>query len=85
MSTRDQDFITEARLQARKLWEAWLWLKGAQEQWNALDYGTSLADGADNNEGITKVQVGAVVFDTANAIKTSVMDIGHATNVANLL
>ncbi len=38
-----------------------------------------------NAAGTQAPMTGAVVFDTANAIRTQVMSVGHATNVAKLL
>lgn len=81
---RESDFITEARQAARDLWAAILKLEALQSEFNALDYGTTLPDGVGENEGINKAQIGAVVFDTANAMR-GVLDAGHATNVAKLL
>lgn len=81
---RGSDFITEARQHARKLWDAVNALEALQKEYNALDYGNTLADGVGDNEGYTKLEVGSVVFDTANAIRT-VLNSGHATNVAKLL
>lgn len=86
MSTpqRQSDYISEARKLNKQLWTAWLGLLALQPEWNAEDYGNTLADGIDGNAGITGAQIGAVVFATANAIKT-VMDAGNATNIANIL
>lgn len=81
---REQDFITEARQHARNLLNAQLALESLQTEYNALDYGTTLDDGEGDNTGITKTMVGAVVFDTANAIR-AVLAAGHATNLAKLL
>lgn len=81
---RESDFITEARQHARAFWNAINALEALQKEYNALDYGTTLDDGVGENAGITRQQVGAVVFDTANAIRT-VLNTGHATNVAKLL
>lgn len=81
---RGQDFITMARQHARELWNALNALEEMQKEWNALDYGNTLPDGEGENTGYTKDEVGAVVFDTANAIRT-VMNAGNATNVAKLL
>lgn len=82
--SREQDFITEARDANSKIWEGINALKSLQREWNALDYGTTLDDGEGENTGITKAEVGAVVFDTANALIT-VLDAGNATNMAKLL
>jgi len=84
MADRQADYITEARQAARALWDAILKLEALQSEWNALDYGTTLSDGEGENSGYTKTEVGAVVFDTANAMR-GVLNAGHATNVAKLL
>ncbi len=81
---REQDFITEARSANRAVWEGLLKLKSLQREWNALDYGTTLPPGEGENEGVTALQVGAVVFDTSNALET-VLNQGFATNMAKLL
>lgn len=83
--SREQDYITEARQLSRQIWDGVNGLVAPQREWNALDYGNTLEDGTGENGGITKAEVGAVVFDTANAIVTEVLAAGHATNMANLL
>ena len=82
--SQESDYISEARKQARNLWNAYLALKGMQSEWNALDYGSTLDDGVDANAGYTADEVGAVVFDTADAL-TTLFNTGHATNIAKLL
>lgn len=82
--SRQQDYITSARREAANLYNALLELEKLQSEWNALDYGNALPDGAGANDGITAVSVGAVIFDTANAMR-GVLDQGHATNLARLL
>ena len=54
------------------------------KEWNALDYGTTLDAGEGENAGIVRADVGAVVFGTADALRT-VLNSGHATNMAKLL
>lgn len=81
---REQDYITEVRALNRQVWDGINKLIAKQREWNALDYSNTLDDGAGDNEGVTAAEVGAVVFDTANAMVT-VLDAGHATNMANLL
>ncbi len=81
---RQQDFISEARAANKAVWDGINKLVSLQREWNALDYGTTLADGAGENAGVTKTEVGAVVFDTANAL-VATLNAGHATNMANLL
>lgn len=83
---RPSDFVTEARQAARQLWQAHQRLEALQAEWNALDYGNTLdaAAFAGENAALNAAQVGAVVFDTANAIR-AVLSAGHATNMARLL
>ena len=82
--SRQSDYISEARAANRQVWEGINALKSLQREYNALDYGNTLPDGSGENDGITKAEVGAVVFDTANALVT-LLDAGHATNMAKLL
>ena len=81
---RNSEFYDKVRQSNRLLWNAINDLQELQRQWNALDYSNTLTDGVGTNEGLTKTEVGAVVFDTANAMK-DVLDLGHATNMAKLL
>lgn len=82
--SREQDFITEARAANRAIWDGINALVALQREWNALDYGNTLDAGEGANTGITASEVGAVVFDSANAL-VGVLNTGHATNMANLL
>ena len=82
--SRQADYISEARAANRQVWDGINALKALQREYNALDYGNTLPDGSGENDGITKAEVGAVVFDTANALVT-LLDAGHATNMAKLL
>lgn len=84
MANRQQDYITEARQAAQALWAAVLQLEAMQAEWNALDYGNTLADGEGANAGYTKAEVGSVVHDTTNALR-ALFQQGHGTNIANLL
>lgn len=84
MADRQQDYITEARIAAKQLWEASNKLKALQQEWDSLDYGTTLVDGSGDNSGYTAVEVGAVVFATTDALFT-LYDSGHGTNIATLL
>lgn len=81
---REQDYITEARAANQAIWDGINALIALQREWNALDYGSTLADGDGANAGYTAAEVGAVVFDTANAF-VALLGQGHATNMANLL
>ena len=82
--SREQDFITAARAANRKIWEGINELQALQREWNARDYGTTLDDGAGENAGIVKADVGAVVFASADALD-AVLDGGIAGNMAKLL
>ena len=82
--SRQSDFISAARSANKKIWDGINELIALQREWNGLDYGTTLQDGVDGNAGYTKDEVGAVVFDTANAMVT-LLNSGHATNMAKLL
>jgi len=79
MASRDEEFVTEAREANRKIWDGINALIALQRQWNALDYGNTLAV-----DGVVAAEVGAVVFDTATAF-VAVLNAGHATNMAKLL
>ena len=78
------DYITRVRLANQKVWEGINELKALQREWNALDYGSTLPNGTGDHAGVTTAEVGAVVFDSANALST-VLDTGVATNMAKLL
>lgn len=83
-STRASDYITDVRSANRAVWDGINRLVALQREYNALDYGTTLPDGAGANAGISKAEVGAVVFDTADAL-VAVLAAGHATNMAKIL
>lgn len=82
--SREQDYITLVRTANQQVWEGINTLIALQREYNALDYGNTLDDGVGANEGVTRAEVGAVVFDTANAFVT-LLNTGHATNMAKLL
>jgi len=81
---RGSDFITLARQHNKAIWDGINALVAMQREWNALDYGNTLEPGAGANDGLTDTEVGAVVFDSANAF-VAVLAAGHATNMARLL
>lgn len=81
---RHQNYINLVRGANARIWEGINELLALQHEWNALDYGNTLADGAGDNAGVTRAEVGAVVFDTANAFLALLQE-GHATNMARLL
>jgi hypothetical protein len=84
MAQREQDFYTLARAANKAIWDGINALVALQAEWNALDYGTTLDPGEGANEGLTKTEIGAVVFDTATALRAT-QAAGHATNMAKLL
>lgn len=81
---RDAQYIEQVRGLNKQIWEGIHALIALQAEWNALDYGSTLDATSVTDDGIDRSEVGAVVFDTANAFKT-VLDTGHATNMAKLL
>lgn len=82
---RESEYITKARVYARMVWNGAQGLKSLQPEHTAQDYGTTLDTPTEgDNEGITKEQVGAAVFATADALK-ALFDTGHATNLTDLL
>lgn len=84
MAGRQQDFISNARTVNKQIWDGINALVAMQREWNALDYGNTLEDGEGANADYTADEVGAVIFDTANAM-VAVLAAGHATNMARLL
>ena len=84
MANRQQDYMTLAKQHNKAVWDGINALVALQREWNALDYGNTLPDGEGFNEGIVRSEVGAVVFDTANAM-VAVLSAGNATNMAKLL
>jgi hypothetical protein len=84
MTVRHQTYIDQARGLNRQIWEGIHALQAMQAEWNALDYGSTMEAGTGANAGIDPAEVGAVVFDSANALK-AVLNAGHATNMAKLL
>lgn len=83
-AAREQKVYSEVRAAARDLWNAMAKLRDLQREYTALDYGTTLDAGTGENAGLTAASVGAVVFDTTNAID-GLLAQGHATNLAKLL
>lgn len=86
-AARQDDYITQVREAARKVWEGVLELEALQPEWSAQDYGTGtnlVPISGGSNSGIGSAAVGAAVFDTADAIRT-LLDTGHATNLTALL
>lgn len=82
--SRSDDYITEVREANRMVWNGLNVLQSKQAEWNAGDYGNTLTTGTGTNAGITAAMVGASVFDSANALRTT-MNTGVATNMVRLL
>jgi hypothetical protein len=85
---RQSGYITEAREHARRIYSSISALKTMQSEFNYGGYGPQganpLPDGQGDNEGVTAAQVGAVIFDTTDALK-GLLDGGHGANIAALL
>lgn len=81
-----ENYYNNVRNANRQVWDGLHALLTLQSQHTALDYGNTLPDGdaGGANAGLTKVEVGAVAFATADALK-AVLNAGHATNMAKLL
>lgn len=82
--SRETNYYNNVRAANRQVWDGINALVALQREYNAMDYGTTLSPGDGPNDGITKTELGAVVFDTANAFQT-LLGQGHATNMAKLL
>lgn len=78
--SRKEEFVADAKRMTRAIWDNLNALRALQKEWNALDYGSTLG----NESGAPAAEVGAVVFDTVNALD-AVLAQGHATNMAKLL
>lgn len=83
-AVREQAYYNDVRNANQAVWDGINKLVALQREYNALDYGNTLDAGEGPHAGITKAEVGAVVFDTANAL-VAVLGAGHATNMAKLL
>lgn len=81
---RDQDYYGEVRDAARAVWNGLNTLQSLQAEWNASDYGNTLAVGSGPNTGLVAADLGAVAFAGHDALK-AVMDTGVATNFAKVL
>lgn len=79
VANRDAEFVADAKAANQKIWDGINELVALQRQWNALDYGNTLAV-----DGVVAADVGAVVFGTADAM-AALLAAGHATNMAKLL
>lgn len=82
--TKTESYYANTRQAATEFWFALQKLRDLQTQWNAGDYGNTLPDGTGDNVGITKTELGPVIFDSTNAIFT-LFDNGHKTNFEKLL
>jgi hypothetical protein len=79
-----QAYYTQARQAARQLLTAYQTLQALQQQWNSLDYGSTLEPGDGVHHGLVRGDIGAVVFDTANAVG-GLIAAGHGTNISKVL
>ena len=79
MADRDADYVAAVKAANQKIWDGINELVASQRQWNALDYGNTLAV-----QDVVPADIGAVVLDTAAAM-IAVLNAGHATNMAKLL
>jgi hypothetical protein len=89
-TSRHREVYAEVMAATKAIWDGIHRLKGPlQAEWNAGDYGNVLPDGSDlqgaGDEfvGITADEVGAVVFASADALKTALDTV--AGNMQKLL
>jgi len=85
------DVVSKARSLAKSANDTLEELEKLQAEWNAQDFTNNtdtpeLTDpvyGNHEHEHLTKAEVAAFIYDTANAIR-GLWTAGHATNVTNL-
>jgi len=81
---RQQDYISIVRQTATILWNSINTLEALQKEWQALDYSATLEAGEGENIKQSRADIGAVLFDTTDALR-ALLNGGHATNLAKLL
>jgi hypothetical protein len=81
--SRAQDYYTLVRQYNKQVHDGIQGLKVLQSEWNANGYGSSLPAGSGANSGISRSQLGAVVFDTTDALK-AVLDANGAAHTGNM-
>ncbi len=87
MTQKEREFYGATRRNAKAIWTALHDAKNLQDQWNALDYGNTLSAGDNFDAGITKSELGPVIFDTFNALQ-AVLDAnggGLSGNLAKVI
>ena len=84
--SRKSDYVAEARRETTQLIDALDRLRAKQYEWTALDYGTTMTDEdlIGVADGLVPSDIGAVIFDTVNAIDALLQE-GHATNLYKLV
>jgi hypothetical protein len=85
---KQSDFFSNARAYSKMIYDGVNGLKNLQNQFNYGGYGPGgpnpLPPGIGENDGITSAEVSAVVFDTADALSTT-LNSGHGANIEKLL
>jgi hypothetical protein len=82
--SREDQFVLETQYAAKQLWLAIHKLESLQAEWTARDFTNTLQSGITLPKHPAVADLGAVVYDTCNALK-AVLNAGHATNVAKVL
>jgi len=77
---RQAEYIREVKAANKQIWDGIAALAKLRLEWDALAMGDTLTD----LEGVTAVEVGAVVHATGEALDTLLTQ-GHGTNMARLL
>lgn len=89
-TNRHEEFASDVRQTARRLWESHQHLKALKDEYAAQDFGNPdpeiglIIDPAGPNGGITPGELGAVLYATNDAI-AALMAAGHATNITAVL
>jgi len=81
---RHSDYTSEVRSRIKEIHAQSIALAAMQTQWNEGGYGDNLSDGVGANEGITKSDVGPIVFDVANAL-VAILTGGNGAAIEKML
>lgn len=90
MANRHEEFTSDVRQTARALWESHQHLKALKDEYAAQNFGSNepgqglVIDPDGVNAGVTKEELGSVLYATNDAI-AALMNGGHATNVTAVL
>jgi hypothetical protein len=86
MNARQRQYYIETIIATRKIWQGINELQALKKEGDAMDLGNTLPNGPEGSdfEHLTAEQLLSVVYSTSDALQT-VLNAGHATNMARLL